>query len=55
MGLSRKLVYVKLTFLVTFITQPLRDVRCLSMVGVEETIIDFQHWSNAKQHVVSEM
>ena len=55
MGLSQRLVYARPTFLVIIIIQPLKDVRCSSTVGVEETITDFQQWSNAIQHVVSEM
>ena len=53
MSLVLKPVCVWPTFLVIFIMQPLRDVKNLSMVGVEGMITDSQHWSNAKQHVVS--
>ena len=55
MGLSLKLVCVRPTVLVIFTTQPLKDVRGLSMVGVEEMITDSQPWTNVKQHVVSKI
>ena len=48
MDLSQRLVHARPTILVIIIIQPLKDVICLSMVAVEEMIIDFHQWNNVK-------